>query len=267
MKRKTVGILAAGMVMASLAGCGTKAEVISQEVVTEEEPIVVTDENGSDDTTINTENEITETEEVPANEEDDILENTENDEIVLYAEIGESEFIPQSSYTYYTEAGTVTAKEDIPIYNGDGINIGYIKNGAAISVSEKAQEANWCRFENPFDGTEYDYLYVSSKKVVVDGSTISADEMVDEIIAEISQYAFETPVFLDAPTSDMEVHEFRVTNSKEVSWKDGLFRELISINDSIEANLYKTFYIECEEDEDGEPYILCRVYYKDKIEQ
>lgn len=271
MRKKILGIIAvtltASVLAATLTGCGTRAKATDQEVAMEEEPIIVTGEGDTEEAAIETENEITETEEVLADDVEDILKDTENDEIVLYAEInGDMEYLFPSENSYSEKYGTITAREDIPIYNGDGYKVGHIKSGSTVAVTESAEEVTWSRFVNPIEGTDYDYLYVLNEYVVVDGSTISAEEMVDEIVAEISQYAFETPVFLDAPTSDMEVHEFRVTNSKEISWKDGLFRELISIPDSIEANHYKTFYIECEEDEDGEPYILCRVYYKDKVE-
>ena len=271
MRNRNLAIIAvtltASVLAATLTGCGTRTKATDQEVVMEEEPIIVTDEGDSEEATIETEDEITETEEVIADDGEDILKDTENDEIVLYAEInGDMEYLFPSDNNYTEKHGTITARENIPIYNGDGYNVGYIKSGSTVSVTEGAEEVTWSRFVNPLEGTNYDYLYVLNEYVIVDGSTISTDEMVNEIIAEISQYAIETPVFLDAPTSDMEVHEFRVTNSKEISWKDGLFKELISISDSIEANLYKTFYIECEEDEDGEPYILCRVYYKEKVE-
>lgn len=271
MRKKIVGIivvtLTASMLSVSLTGCGTEAKATNQDMA-EGDTIIVADQEETEEIIVRSDDEITEVEEVVVSdaEEGETATDTENDEIVLYAEIGEQKYLFPSEKTYTETCGTITAREDIPVYNGDGYDIGYIKSGSVVSITESAEEVAWSRFENPLKGTDYDYLYVLSDYVVADGSTISADEMVNEIIAEISQYAVETPVFLDAPTSDMEVHEFRVTNSKEKSWKDGLFRELISISDSIQADHYKTLYIECEEDEDGEPYILCRVYYKDKIE-
>ena len=66
MKKKILGamsvVLATSMLAASLTGCGTQVKATNLEIAGEE-TIIVTDDESYEDTPVNTENEITETDE------------------------------------------------------------------------------------------------------------------------------------------------------------------------------------------------------------
>ena len=89
MRKKILGIMAvtltASMMAAFLTGCGTQAKATDQEVVMEEEPIIVTDEENSEEVTIETEDEITETEEVIADDGETDAEATYTEHEYFFA--------------------------------------------------------------------------------------------------------------------------------------------------------------------------------------
>ena len=155
MKRKIVGILVTGLIMVSLAGCGAKtAEATDQAPESSDAVVDVSDET--------VETEVTETE---AETEDDAevadeFVGAEDENIVLYAEVGSQDYCPLDEKNYESSTDTVSAMEDIPLYNSGGYAVGYIKNGSSITLDETGTDIGWARFENPIAGTDYDYLYV-----------------------------------------------------------------------------------------------------------
>lgn len=270
MKKKILSIIALSLVMAmmavSLTGCGTEAKATDQEVAEDGDTIIVTDD---EETVINTE-EVAETEvvEEETTEEKTAFAGAENDEIVLYSEIAEyGEYMPMKDEAFETESNTVVAYEDIPVYNGDGVEVGYIKNGSTVTLTESATEYYWARFENPIKEAEYDYLYMLKDYIVETqrvANILSADE-VKQIISDNISETFAESTIISSPTSEMEVCEFIVTNDNNKLYEihHTLDEELFMGSD---AYMYKTFYVECTEDEDGEPYIHCKVYFKDLYE-
>lgn len=267
MKKKFLSVvslvLVCTMAAASLTGCGTQAKATDQEM-TDGETIIVTEE-----AVIDTEDEIMETEVV--GEEETVFAGAENDEIVLYAEVEEEVYyVDPYNNDFEGISATIVAREDIPVYDGAGHNVGYIKDGGNVVITESS--FNWDRFKNPFKEADYDYLYVLGGYSVVDGSTISATEVEAEFIDFLNENTKGNAVILDAPTSDMDMYEFVITNNKDEDRDYRFTEELIGLTPEevmteqrIRADLYRTFYIECEEDADGEPYILCRIYYKDRV--
>ena len=261
MKSKIVGILVTGMIMVSLAGCGTKTGA------TEQVP-------ESSDAVVDVSNEITETEDTEADvegKEEKITENefvgAEDENIVLYAEVGSQDYCPLDEKNYESSTDTVSAMEDIPLYNSGGYAVGYIKNGSSITLDETGTDIGWARFENPIAGTDYDYLYVLKDYIVNEDEIrltaeslrqIIIDKVLDSPVNDDAHY-----VFLDEKESDMEVYECNMMSvyTDELDFQYWLDEELTRDFNMLD---YKILYVECEEDVDG--WITVRLYYKDAID-
>lgn len=257
MKRKIVGILLTGMIIVSLVGCGTRTEATDDELDNETtehttETDALEDEFGT---------EIVMDEDIA---EPDAFEGIETDEYVFYSEIARyGEFVPMQDQPFEAENITFVTYEDVPIYNVDGIEVGYVKTGSTINLTESATNISWARFENPVDGTDYDYLYIlkdyinESQKIE---TMLSAKEMKQLIVDEINNRNFDLATILDAPTSDMEVYECRISRENDSTMLNYWIMDAFHNADKFEVGKYMTYYLECEEDED---YIICRLYYKD----
>lgn len=272
MKSKIIGILVTGMIVASLTGCGTKTGATEQ----------VPESSGA---VVDVSNEITETEDTKADvegkeekltEDEAVGEGTEaagesvgaeDENIVLYAEIGSQNYCPLDEKNYESSTDTVSAMEDIPLYNGGGYAVGYIKNGSSITLDETGTDIAWARFKNPIAGTDYDYLYVL-KDFVTDANEIhmTAETMRQRIIDRVLDSPVNDDihyVFLDEKESDMEVYECNLMSvyTDELDLQYWIDEELAGDFYMFD---YKTLYVECEEDVDG--WITVRLYYKDKID-
>lgn len=262
MKKKVASVLVTGLIMASLVGCGTKTAEATDQVPESSNAVV----DVSDETT---ETKITETE---AETEDNTKAagesvGAEDENIVLYAEIGSQDYCPLDEKNYESSTDTVSAMEDIPLYNGGGYAVGYIKNGSSITLDETGTDIAWARFKNPIAGTDYDYLYVL-KDFVTDANEIhmTAETMRQRIIDRV----LDSPVnddahydFLDEKETDMEVYECNMMSvyTDELDLQYWIDEELTRNFDMFD---YQTLYVECEDDVDG--WITVRLYYKDKID-
>lgn len=274
MKKKVIGIislvLAGTMMTISLTGCGTQVKA-TDAALEDGDTIVVKEgeeEAVSEEAAIETGDESTDTEAVGGKEETvSDFAGAENDNIVLYAEIAEyGEYGPQKDKTFEPVSNTFTAYDDLPVFNGDGIEVGYIKNGSTVTFTGYASNA-WARFENPIAGTDYDYLYAfkeyAEKSNYIE-TRLSAEEMRQLIIDDLNKRdENELPAILDAPDSDMEVYECRISRENDSILLDYRLREALHMDASYVSN-YMTYYVECEEDED---YINCKIYYKDSYEE
>lgn len=274
MKKKVIGIislvLAGTMMTISLNGCGTQAKA-TDEALEDGDTIVVKEgeeEAVSEEAAIETGDESTDTEVVGGREEiASDFAGAENDNIVLYAEIAEyGEYGPQKDKIFEPVSNTFTAYDDLPIFNGDGIEVGYIKNGSTVTFTGYASNA-WARFENPIAGTEYDYLYAFKEYAENSNyieTMLSADEMKQLIIDDLNKRSEnELPTILNAPDPDMEVYECRISRENNPMVLDYRLREALH-QDTMNESSYMTYYIECEEDED---YINCKIYYKDSYDE
>lgn len=264
MRKKILGIIAvtltASVMAVSLTGCGTKAKATDQEVVMEEEPIIVTEEEDSEDVTIETADEITETEEVVA---DDGGADAEIDgDILFYDEIGKYPDYLLSDVSYEAmDEKAVTAVDDIPVYSGEGFKVGHIKSGATIVLTEHGINTRWYRFENPVSGTNYDFLCVIDDDLPKEEiPLLSAEEVREAIIEAMLNRGDELPAILDAPTDDMEVYECRILRENDPASFTTRRMKAIENEDTFQIGNYMTYYVECEED--GE-FAICRIYYKD----
>lgn len=263
MRKKVLSImavtLATSMLIVSLTGCGNNVKATDQEVIMEEEPIIVTDEEDSEEVTVGTEDEITKTEEVIA---DDGEADAEIDgDILFYDEIGKYPDYLISDISYESmEEKAVTAINDIPVYSGEGFKVGYVKGGVTFTLTEHGINTRWYRFENPVSGTDYDYLCVLDDDLPKEEiPMLSVEEIKEAIIADICN-CDEAPVFLDAPTSDMEVYECRIYREDIPGALSLRIIEAFHEEDTFLAGRYMTYYLECEEDGN---FVVCRLYYKD----
>lgn len=245
MKNRVLGILVTGLLMVSLTGCGAKTEATEQ--VAESSEVV---EAGNVD----------ETENVSSEENESASVGAEDENIVLYAEKGEHSFVGQKDNTFESKNVSFVANENIPLYDGDGYEIGYVKANGNITVTEGAVDTRWDRFENPYvDG---DYLYISRQFVPSENGIVVTTETVKQsIVSYIS--SMEDCTILDTPTSDMEMYEFRVyaTYDEQMMYDYDVWS--YCHNDSFDIGDYMTYAIETTED-DGD--ILCKIYYKDLYE-
>ena len=261
MKKRIIGILVTGMIVASLTGCGTKTEA------TEQVP-------DSSNAIVDVSNEITETEDTEADvevKEEKITENefvgAEDENIVLYAEVGNQDYCPLDEKNYESSTDTVSAMEDIPLYNSGGYAVGYIKNGSSITLDETGTDIGWARFENPIAGTDYDYLYVLKDYITnEDEIRLTVETMKQRIIDRVLDSPVNDDVhyvFLDEKESDMEVYECNLMSvyTDELDFQYWLDEELTRDFNMLD---YKTLYVECEDDVDG--WITVRLYYKDAID-
>ena len=262
MKRKIVGILVTGLIMVSLAGCGAKtAEATDQAPESSDAVVDVSDET--------VETEVTETEieiEDDAEVSDEFV-GAEDENIVLYAEVGSQDYCPLDEKNYESSTDTVSAMEDIPLYNSGGYAVGYIKNGSSITLDETGTDIGWARFENPIAGTDYDYLYVLKDYITnEDEIRLTAETMKQRIIDRVLDSPVNDDVhyvFLDEKESDMEVYECNLMSvyTDELDFQYWLDEELTRDFNMLD---YKTLYVECEDDADG--WITVRLYYKDIID-
>lgn len=274
MKKRIIGIAVVSLAMAmasiSLMGCGTQTK--ATDVTLENGDTIVVDGGNegavSEETVTITEDDITNTE-VVGGDDEAVADFTgaENEHIVLYAEIAEyGEYCPLEDETFEPISNTFTAYDNLPVYNVDGIEVGYIKKNSTITFTGYASNA-WARFENPIEGTDYDYLYAF--KEYADNSNyietmLSADEMKQKIIDAINNRAEdELPTILDTPDSDMEIYECRISRENDPTMLSYRIRHAFQDSETFNVISYMTFYVECEEDED---YINCKLYYKDSYE-
>lgn len=249
MKNRVLRMLVLGLVVVSLAGCGSKKEAADQA-------------SGSGNAA--------EADEAEGAEDAGASGGAEDENIVLYAERGSQDYIPLSEAVYYENVNTFTSTDEMPLYDGDGYKVGHVKADCSIEATESAEDIAWSRFENPISGTEYDYLYILNdfmidpEKVYLDAESMKQgieDFIVKWTVADMDI----TPVFLDEKAADMELYECRMdcTYQDEMMYEYWLLEQFLR-KDEFKTCDYETFYVECEEDTDG--WIICRVYYKDPID-
>ena len=260
MKKRVVIALLTGLVIASLAGCGTKTEATGQEV--SESSSAVESEAGTDGSVADEST----SEEVSGDNADEPSDfaGAENESIVLYAEIEKYPSLsPLKDLEYESANGILDAAEDIVIYNGDGFEVGYIKSGSTILVTEYGLNA-LARFKNPIDGTDYDYLYVT-KDYIRDGDLVAltTTELEAMIKESLGNRNYDAPVFTE-PTEDMELYEFRIPMYYNPETDTPIYwvYEYYDRSD-VQMLQYKTYSVVCTKDTDD--YIICQIYYKDAI--
>lgn len=260
MKKRIVIAMVTGLIIASLGGCGTKTDATDQEVPENSavESGAETDETATD--------EITSTEVIGNDtEENGEFVGAEDDSIYFYGEQRSLEFpeIGDMTFEPYDEVFTVDGY--VPVVDGEGYWVGEFAQGATVAITAKSDALY--RYKNPIANTEYDYLYTPVEYLTpVEKLQVNATEMAQYIQDYINTYGIQDVeyTFVNEATSDMEVYEFRMDSVyDDNSLLEYWLNQMISF-DNTDVLMYETLYVECEEDTDE--WIICRIYYKDKIE-
>lgn len=268
MKKKIMSIaaitMACTMTAASLSGCGTQAEATNQEIGSGETIIVTENSIASD-----SEDEITSTEIIGDNDEAPAeFTGAENEDIVLYAEAGTAQYVGQEGATFESLDVAFTTTEEIPLFNGRGQEVGYVKEGGKVMVTEGVVDKAWARFENPIEGTDYSHLYLM-KDYLPDESKVyvTAEDLKQRIIEFLNNRDHAVPAILDAPVDDMAIEEHRMEKeySDDMEVDYWIYQYFYDSDNSVPLLLgrYMTYYVECQDDGNG---IICKVYYKDPID-
>jgi hypothetical protein len=138
MKKKVVScLLALGMALSLLVGCGSSSSTTSTNATNEVESVVASSED-----------------------ETNTQEEVDMGDLVFYKDLASYGEYSISDVTFEsTDEFELTSTDSFPVYNIDGICVGYIKSGCSVTITEKGVSSSWFRFENPVEGTDYDYLY------------------------------------------------------------------------------------------------------------
>lgn len=158
MRKRAVGLLLSATLSLSLFGCGNeepKQEEV-QEVVQEDVEV----DAGAEQEEVQQEEQEVEQE----NDYSDLIgKEFENDDIYIKIENTDQLIIMDTEFE--KAYGQLEADQDIPIYCDGGFQIGHIKQGAVIDITEHGYEnevsSAYYRFENPISELPFDYLYVS----------------------------------------------------------------------------------------------------------
>ena len=272
MRKKILGIIAvtltASVLAATLTGCGTRAKATDQEVVMEEEPIIVTDEEDSEEVTVDTENEIIETEEVIADDgkvgED--ASYTEHEYFFALDKQDDSTAEDIDLDALEPDGNDYLLKDSVNIYgSGKGRIAGYTKPD--INVHVITSNDDWYCIEFTDEDPAYQLLLVKAEDFIEasgmyeDMPAITVDDIKLSLMPQLSELAPDGEevhyVAVDDVIEEMtSVSEFTVpTYCKDV---DGWMAQVIADND---FENYQFFYIEKVEDKSDEENSCFRVTY------
>ena len=248
MKRKIMSIIAlaavSAMTMASLTGCGTKAEATGHEVTMGEETILVTEDESSENIIVDNGDEDADTETVVAGTEEAAGDETVGGDIVFYTEwIGRFHDEPSTSFEFETIDEEVTVEDDVIVTIG-GREVGYIKGGTTIRLIEHGINSGVYRVENT-SGVGYKYVYITSDDL------LTLNDMKELVIRHLGN---ELSTIIEVPNPDMEYIEFTIKKSDSSGVEDYICECLEAINYD-----YNTFCVECTK---NDKLVDVRVYYK-----
>lgn len=273
MRKKILGIIAvtltASVLAATLTGCGTRAKATDQEVVMEEEPIIVTDEEDSEEVAIETEDEITETEEVIADdvEADTDASYTEHEYFFALDKQDDSTAEDIDWDAMKPDGNDYLLKDSVNIYgSGMGRIAGYTKPDINVYVVTSSDD--WYCIEFADEDPAYQLLLIKAEDFIdasgmyEDMPAVTADDIKFALIPQLGEMAPDVDeevyyIPLDEPMEEMtSVSEFTIpTYCKDV---DGWMAQVIADND---FENYQFFYIEKVGDKSDEENSCFRVTY------
>lgn len=269
MRKKVLGIIAvtltASVLAATLTGCGTRAKATDQEVVMEEEPIIVTDEEDLEEVTIETEDEITETEEVIADEGKADTEASYTEHEYFFAldktDIATEEELDLSTLVAVQE--THELKDSVTLYgSGRAMIIGYTKPD--ITVEQVYTSDKWYGISFADESPEYQMVLVKAEDFIAAAGiereaktdvTITGDDVkkaFDQMVSGVK----EEYELLDVPSDDMEYIEFSIP--KDCENLEDWVGQMYVINDVYK---YFTYCVELQDTDYGDGYLNFRLYY------
>ncbi|RKI78137.1 hypothetical protein D7V90_17965 [bacterium 1xD42-87] len=272
MRKKILGIIAvtltASVLAATLTGCGTRAKATDQEVVMEEEPIIVTDEEDSEEVTIETEDEITETEEVVADDGEADVEATYTEHEYFYVrdELDMTDATPMDMNALNVDGTTYTLNESVNIYMPSvGALKGYTKPNIDVYVNSFNEDWYCLYFENEESPNNYVLVkaedFIEASGMYENMEAITADDIKFSLMPQLDQMEHgDEEVYYVAVDDVIEemtsVSEFTIpTYCKDV---DGWMAQVIADND---FGNYQLFHIEKVEDKSDEENSCFRVTY------
>ena len=272
MRKKILGIIAvtltASVLAATLTGCGTRAKATDQEVVMEEEPIIVTDEEDSEEVTIETEDEITETEEVVADDGEADVEATYTEHEYFYVrdELDMTDATPMDMNALNVDGTTYTLNESVNIYMPSvGALKGYTKPNIDVYVNSFNEDWYCLYFEDEESPNNYVLVkaedFIEASGMYENMEAITADDIKFSLMPQLDQMEHgDEEVYYVAVDNVIEemtsVSEFTIpTYCKDV---DGWMAQVIADND---FENYQLFHIEKVEDKSDEENSCFRVTY------
>lgn len=272
MRKKTLGIIAvtltASMLAVSLTGCGTRAEATDQEVVIEEEPIIVTDEEDSEDVTIETEEEITETEEVVADDGEANTEAsyTEHEYFYVRDELDMTDATPMDMNALDVDGTTYTLNESVNIYMpSSGVLKGYTKPNIDVYVNSFDEDWYCLYFENEESPNNYVLVkaedFIASTGMYENMPVVTADDvkltLINQLYDAVNGVDEVYYVALDEATDEMDlVVEFTIpTYCRDL---DDSIAQIVADND---FGNYKYFHFEKVEEKSDEENSCFKVTY------
>ena len=198
MRKKILGIIAvtltASVLAATLTGCGTRAKATDQEVVMEEEPIIVTDEEDSEEVTIETEDEITETEEVVADDGEADVEATYTEHEYFYVrdELDMTDATPMDMNALNVDGTTYTLNESVNIYMPSvGALKGYTKPNIDVYVNSFNEDWYCLYFENEESPNNYVLVkaedFIEASGMYENMEAITADDIKFSLMPQLDQ--------------------------------------------------------------------------------
>lgn len=269
MRKKILGIMAvtltASMMAAFLTGCGTQAKATDQEVVMEEEPIIVTDEENSEEVTIETEDEITETEEVIADDGETDAEATYTEHEYFFAldEQDDSTAEEIDMNMLKPDGNSFELKESVNLYSPDfKCIIGYSKPNINVYAVTSSEE--WYCISFADETPEYQLVLAKAEDIVaasgIEGDTkadvIITEDNVKQTFAQLASEAKEKYELLDVPFDDMEYIEFSIP--KDCENLENWVGQMYVINN---MSNYSTYCIELQDTDYGDGYLNFKLYY------
>ncbi len=264
MKRKTVKrfiiILAAGMLVTSSTGCGTKVSATDAEVPIQEETVIVAQEDAdteSDDQTIMETETVGEAENERVYVEHEYFFAVEKDSIDWTAsteKIDMDALIPGGS--------SLELHNSLDVYTPEGIMVGYTKPNVALDIFNYNDD--WYCFEFANDN-DFHYLLIKQEDVKNDTGVETKLITQEDVISYLEEYfsnAENGYELLDAPEPDMDFVELSISQT-DWDYLDNLTESTIGGDDDRLLRAYAKFYIEGMESKYNDRDIWVRVYYKD----
>lgn len=269
MRKKILGIIAvtltASVLAATLTGCGARAKATDQEVVMEEEPIIVTDEDESEEVTVETEDEITETEEVVADdgEAGEDASYTEHEYFFALDELDDSTTEDIDMNTLKPDGNSFELKESVNLYSPDfKCIVGYTKPNINVYTVTSSEE--WYCISFADEIPEYQLVLAKAEDIIA-ASGIAGEAKADETITgddvkqtfdQLVSEAKEEYELLDVPSDDMEYIEFSIP--KDCENLEDWIGQMYVINN---MSNYSMYCVELQDTDYGDGYLNFKLYY------
>lgn len=270
MMKKNMRIMELSLAVAitvSLTGCGTQAKA-TDIAIDDGETIIVTEEELEEDIAISTEDEITETEVVSENVEEDAAKETYTEHEYFFAldkqDNNTAEVINWD--TLVPDGNDYDLKDSVTIYgSGKGRIAGYTKPNIKVNVITSGEE--WYCISFPEEAPEYQLLLVKADEFMASAGIEIPEVSIDNVEVALSvqlskavDYEHSHDAFyvtMDEPTDEMEFEmEFTIpTYCRDVqSWMAQVVADTDMTN-------YVLFYVEKVEEKSDDENLFFRIKY------